>query len=75
MIDTEKYLIGKLEKLDDGRWCIRLNQYNNIGFFIHPYEDDRDDLIENEYYSFSLQTWNSETSYCAFGLNIANHEN
>jgi len=68
----QKDFIGKLEKLDDGRWCIRLKEYGNIGFFIHPYENERKDLIENEYYSFGLQVWNTETNYCAFSLNKIN---
>ena len=54
-------IIGKLQKLDDGRWLIRLDQYNNVGFFIHPYEVNRKDFIENEYYYFSINPWNKET--------------
>lgn len=62
-------LEGKLEKLDDGRWLIRLYQYNNVGFFIHPYEENRDDLIENEFYYFELNPYNNEKEYYAYSLN------
>ena len=72
MNNNYNYFTGKLEKLDDGRWCIRLKDQGNIGFFIHPYENERTDFIENEYYSFALQLWNSETDYCAFGLEKTN---
>ena len=65
-------IIGKLQKLDDGRWLIRLDQYNNVGFFIHPYEVNRKDFIENEYYYFSINPWNKETEYYAHSLNKVN---
>jgi len=64
----EKRLIGKYEKSNDGRYLIRLFQYNNVGFYIHPYESNRTDLIENNYYQFSLNPYNSENEFYAHSL-------
>lgn len=64
----DKRLIGKYEKIKDGRFVLRLFQYNNVGFFIHPYESNRSDLVENEYYEFDLNPYNKESEFYAYSL-------
>lgn len=65
-------LIGKLIKDKNDKWIIRLNQYNNVGFNLHPYIKDFSDLIQNEYYFFSIECYNSNNEYYATALRKIN---
>ena len=65
-------LVGKLIKDNEGEWIIRLNQYNNVGFNIHPYQRDMEGLIENEYYFFSIEVYGGPNEYYATGLQKIN---